>query len=156
MRCELRQYAAVGLLPALVYLAGCGAQVGRNQSDWPVAHEATVRQSPEDEAKMQAAMELITRLRYAEAAALLEDMNSGGARAALPESGEEARVGRPKPVFWLAFCREKMGALRRAGELYAEVANAWPNTKYARQATARRKRILDEMAEPADGHRVRE
>jgi tetratricopeptide (TPR) repeat protein len=107
-------------------------------------HEATVRQ----EARMDAAMELITKLQYAEAEALLEEAAGGDIRQE-SLSGAAARSARPEVLFWLAFCREKQGDLEAAVETYEAVRAAGPGTRYARQARTRRRRLVERL-EPQD------
>ena len=98
---------------------------------------------------MDAAMELITKLRYAEAASILEPIVRGSDRTSgAGGGGASAGDGRGnvEAMFWLAFCREKTGALAEAAELYAAVLAVAPDTKYARQAKMRRRRVLQRIS----------
>jgi Tfp pilus assembly protein PilF len=137
-------FAAAVVAGAL--LSGCAQQsVGMREGFLDGPRQGESESASRNQARVDAAMELITRLEYAEAAALLEeavygdDSKAVSAQAAMPASS-------PQSMFWLAFCREKMGELRKAADLYDAVSAVAPGTKYARQARTRRGRLVEREA----------
>ncbi len=122
------------------FLGGCGS-IGYEYAPQQDRLTGGLTADVDNAIGMDAAMELITKLRYAEAASILEPIVHGGGRAT---AAGEARAN-VEAMFWLAFCREKTGALGEAAELYAAVLAVAPDTKYARQANMRRRRVLQRM-----------
>ncbi|MFP4139416.1 MAG: tetratricopeptide repeat protein [Planctomycetota bacterium] len=126
------------------FLGGCGS-IGYEYSPRQDASAGGAGKHAEgDDVRMDAAMELITKLQYAEAAGMLEKVVFRDRRPVVASSVGDGR-GNVEAMFWLAFCREKTGALGEAAELYAAVLAVAPDTKYARQAKMRRRRVLQRM-----------
>ncbi|MFP4053009.1 MAG: tetratricopeptide repeat protein [Phycisphaerae bacterium] len=94
------------------------------------------------QAEMDVAMALITDLRYADAATLLEEVvaKTTPATAAPPQEGSERELlpaGRTDAMFWLGFCREKLGQKARAAEMYRAVIARGDQERFVAKATQR-------------------
>ncbi len=127
-------------------LGGCSS-VGYEYAPIQDRSAAGIKGEGVDGVRVDAAMELITKLKYAEAASMLEPVvyDSDRQLAASPPNSAEGGRANVEAMFWLAFCREKTGALSEAAELYAAVLSIAPDSKYARQAKMRRQRVLERM-----------
>jgi len=130
------------------FLGGCGSSGYEYAPQQDRLAGGVAKYAESDDVRMDAAMELITKLRYAEAASILEPIVRGSDRTSGAGGGASAGDGRGnvEAMFWLAFCREKTGALAEAAELYAAVLAVAPDTKYARQAKMRRRRVLQRIS----------
>ncbi|MFH1733020.1 MAG: tetratricopeptide repeat protein [Planctomycetota bacterium] len=124
----MRTHAVLLLLCLAVLAGGCSAErfsfgVGR---DGP----KTYRVDKKAEAEFDHAVELVTDLKYEEAAVKL-----GPLMAVFAEAGSPAYAA--ESGFWLAYCREKLGDPNEARTLYDLVARKYPDTPASRQAIAR-------------------
>ena len=84
--------------------------------------------------RLDAAIELVTELKYTDAAAKLKPVAAVFAKAGDKPHAAEAN-------FWLGYCREKLGNTEEARKLYDLVARKHPGTPAARQAIARMARL---------------
>ncbi len=128
----MRTNAVLILLCLAVLAGGCSAErfsfgVGREGAE-------TYRVDKKAEADFDQAIELVTELKYKEAAVKL-----GPLMGVFAEAGSPARAA--ESVFWLAYCREKLGDPNEARKLYELVARKYPATPASRQAIARLGRL---------------
>ena len=128
----MRTNAVLLLLYLAVLAGGCSAErssfgVGRNGPK-------TYRVDKKAEGDFDAAVELVTELKYKEAAVKLAPL-----MAAFAEARDKARAA--EATFWLAYCREKLGDPNEARKLYELVARKYPATPASRQAIARLGRL---------------
>jgi TolA-binding protein len=109
----------------MMVAAGCAAPVQYRE----VAVPAGMRREARDEA-LDAAVALAAEGRYAEAAArfsgLVERYEAAGDGTHLAEG-----------LFWLGYCREKLGCPAEARQLYGRVLRQYPDQPAARQARQR-------------------
>jgi len=128
----VRTNAVLILLCLAVLAGGCSAErfsfgAGRNGKPTPRVSEKTA-------ADFDAAVELITELKYKDAAVKLEPL-----MAVFAEAGSAAYAA--ESAFWLGYCREKLGDPNEARRLYDLVARKYPDTPASRQAIARLGRL---------------
>jgi len=83
---------------------------------------------------LDAAVGLVTELKYKEAAAKL-----GPLAATFTDACDKAHAA--EAAFWLGYCREKLGNADEARKAYELVAKKYPDTPAARQAHARLTRL---------------
>jgi len=124
---------AVLLLLCLAALAG-GCSAERSNFDAGRDAKPTPRVDKKAEADFDQAVELVTELKYKEAAAKLKPLTVVFAEAGSASHAAEAS-------FWLAYCREKLGDPNAARKLYELVARKYPATPASRQAIARLGRL---------------
>ena len=147
MRHEITMWAAMAA--ATLCLGGCMQRVQHageaNGSTWPtktLKTDYTLRAAQSD---MDVAMALITELRYADAATLLEEViakTTPVAAAAVQRDRQTGYdqllpAGRTDAMFWLGFCREKLGQTERAAEMYRAVIARGDQDQYVTQARQR-------------------
>jgi TolA-binding protein len=109
--------------------AGCAAQPQARDVAAPLERRREVR-----DGALDAAVALAVEGRYDEAAAqfsaLMQRYDAAGDRARLAES-----------LFWLGYCREKLGRPDEARDLYERVVRDHPAGPAARQAAERLGRL---------------
>jgi len=105
-------------------LTGCGMA----PSPMAVTHDYAARQA--DAVALQRAVELVTELHYAEAAAALGPLIDRFETAGAADSAAQT-------TFWLAYCKEKLGQTAAAAALYRTLQARYPDTPAARQAAVR-------------------
>jgi hypothetical protein len=127
----VRTNAVLLFLCLAVLAGGCAAQhrFGPVASSRPAPR--VVKKAAAD---LDAAVELVTELKYKEAAAKLGPLTTTFADARDKTRAAEA-------TFWLGYCREKLGDADEARKAYELVAKKYPDTPAAGQAHARLTRL---------------
>lgn len=100
------------------------------------AHRS-VRLSKQREAALAKAVELVTELKYAEAAEKLAPLVKG-----FDAIGNLTRAA--EAMFWTAYCHEKLDRRTQADDLYRLVVRKYPQTPASRQAAERLSRLEPE------------
>ena len=123
------------ILLCLAVLAGGCSQIPAFDVGYREPKEARLyRMHKAHRARLDAAVGLVTELKYKEAAAELKPL-----AAMLAERGSAAHAA--EATFWLGYCREKLGNADEARKAYELVAKKYPDTPAARQAHARLTRL---------------
>lgn len=120
-------------IAAALAVAGCaGAHM-----DLQSTADRSVRLSRQREAALAKAVELVTELKYTEAAAklapLVKDFDAVGNLTRAAEA-----------MFWTAYCHEKLDHRTQAEDLYRLVVRKYPQTAASRQAAERLSRLEPE------------
>lgn len=125
------------LISAAVLIAGCSSNMG-GVFDRPQPHMQKVPRSTVGAmSAYQEAIKLVEKLEYALAEPKLQY-----ASAQFEAAGDDEHTA--KSLFWLGFCREKLGQDDQARQAYVTVIQRFAGTKSAQSAKER----LDAMNQP--------